>query len=99
MKKYDLIDGDGNNANSEKIVLNTHEDLKNLLSKLDIHAESEQRYQNLYVVKHMKNIGGAQYIANAHQHFELLRKLAEKVESKEAYALYYIRLTGQEVNA
>ena len=100
--KYNLFDesSDGefsNKTSKETIILRTHEDLKRLLNTIDVHAESELRYQDLYTVKHMKNMGGAQYIANSQQNFALLQKLSEKIENKEAFVVYYIRLTGQEV--
>lgn len=102
MNKYTLFDENSNGditnvSGKEKIVLNTLNDLKKLLATLDVHAEAEVRYQNLCTVKHMKNIGGAQYIANAQQNFNLLQKLAEKIDNSAAYATYYIRLTGQEI--
>lgn len=84
-------------SGKETIILNTHNDLKKLLSTFDVHVESELRYQNSYTVKHMKNLGGAQYIANASQNFALLQQLSEKIENNSSYITYYIKLTGQEI--
>lgn len=95
MKKFDVLEE--GEAVGQFITLNTLEDLKKLLGTLDIHAEAELRYQNLYIVKHMRNVGGSQYIANASQNFDLLKHLSEKIEAKEAFVTYYIRLTGQRV--
>lgn len=100
MKKYDFTTGDDFllDSGTKHFVLNTPEDLKELLKNLDVHAEAEHRFENLYIVKHMKNIGGSQYIANASLHFGILNKLSERIEAKESYVNYFIRLEGQEVS-
>ncbi len=100
MKKYDFTTGDDFllDSGTKHFTLTTATDLKELLKNLDVHAEAEQRFENLYTVKHMKNIGGSQYIANATLHFDILNKLSERVENKESYVTYFIRLEGQKVS-
>ena len=82
---------------SDNIKLDTADDLKKLVSSLDVHGEVEHRVNDLYIVKSMSNMGGSQYLANGIQDVEILKKLSEKVENKGDSTWYYIRLAGQEV--
>lgn len=101
MHKYvfdEKSDGEmSNTSEKEVVILNSIDDLKKLLKSMDVLAEAEVRYQNLCSVKHMKNIGGAQYIANSQQNFSLLHRLSEEVIDAPAYTTYRIRLTGQKI--
>lgn len=84
-------------VHSEKIALNSLEDLKKLLSLLDITATAEFRTEKVATVKVEHGIGTAQFLSNAAQDFELLRQLAHRTDQRGHVLTYFIKLDGREV--
>lgn len=82
---------------SEKITLNTIDDLKKLVSLMDVTATAEFRTEKTATIKVEHGIGTSQFLSNGAQDFELLKQLAHKVEQKGHVMTYYVKLDGREV--